>query len=171
MTPDDRGSRPIAQELIIPGLALGFCAYFFWTVQELSWEAKANGLVIGSVLVVLVGAFLLRILLRLRSGRADLRFRLPGSENNNHRTRLALVGFSATFLLLLPWLGTTLSLALLLLACMWLLGAPSWKAMIGVAVGAPLVVYALMIVALGTRFPLGPFEQLMAWLFGIGGEG
>jgi hypothetical protein len=40
--------KPVGQELIIPGLAVAFTAYYFWTVQELAWEAKANGIVIGT---------------------------------------------------------------------------------------------------------------------------
>ena len=35
--------KPVGQELIIPALAVGFTVYYFWTVEELAWEAKANG--------------------------------------------------------------------------------------------------------------------------------
>ena len=46
-----RDRKPIGQELIIPLMAVGFTAYYFWTVQELAWEAKANGIIIGAILV------------------------------------------------------------------------------------------------------------------------
>ena len=44
---------PLGADLVIPALALGFAAYFFVSIADLAWEAKANGVVIGGVLVVL----------------------------------------------------------------------------------------------------------------------
>ena len=45
---------PAGADLVIPLLALGFAAYFFWSIADLAWEAKANGVIIGSILVALV---------------------------------------------------------------------------------------------------------------------
>ena len=162
---------PVLQELVIPALALGFCAYFFWTVQDLSWEAKANGLVVGTVLLALIAAFVARIALRVGRGEARLGFAMPGGEGGHHRTRVAMLALCVAFVAVLPWLGTTISLALLLLSLMWLLGACDRRAMAAVAIGGPLTVYLLMMLALGTRLPEGPFEQFIGLLFGVGGDG
>lgn len=162
-----RERKPIGQELIIPGLAVGFTAYYFWTVQELAWEAKANGVVIGSILVLLVAILLVRIGLRLSRGEVSLRVSLGGDPETD-RMRVALLALVAAFLAALPFLGTTISLALMLLAGMWLLGGRHWPTLIGVSVVTPLLVWFSLIYLLGTRFPAGPFETLMASVLGIG---
>jgi hypothetical protein len=158
---------PIGQELIIPALAVGFTAYYFWTVQELAWEAKANGVVIGGILLLLVALLLLRVFWRLLHRQATLRVSLGGDPATN-RVRLALMALMVAFLVVLPLLGTSLSLGLLLFAGMWLLGGRHWPSLIAVSVITPLLVWATLIVGLGTRFPLGPFEHLMAALFSVG---
>ena len=72
------------------------------------------------------------------------------------------------FLAALPLLGTSLALALMLFASMWLLGGRHWPTLIGVSIVTPLLVWATLIAGLGTRFPLGPFEHAMAAVFGLG---
>ena len=158
---------PIGQELIIPAVAVAFTIYYFWTVSELAWEAKANGIVIGAVLLVLVAILLFRIGWRLRDRQATLRFSLGGAWQVD-RVRLALMGIMVAFLAALPVLGTSISLALMLFASMWLLGARHWPTLIGVSILTPLLVWATLIIGLGTRFPAGPFENGMAALLGIG---
>ena len=34
--------KPLGADLIIPALALGFAAYFFVSIADLAWEAKAS---------------------------------------------------------------------------------------------------------------------------------
>lgn len=161
-----RDRKPLGQELIIPLMALGFTAYYFWTVQELAWEAKANGIIIGTVLIGLVAILLLRLGLRLARGGASLRISLGGDPATN-RMRMAMIGLVTAFLLALPLLGTTISLSLMLFAGIWLLGGRHWPTLIGVSVLTPLLVWATLIYGLGTRFPAGPFERAMALLLGI----
>jgi hypothetical protein len=160
---------PVGQELIIPALAVGFTGYYFWTVLDLAWEAKANGIVIGGILLVLVAILLVRIGWRVTHRQARLRVTL-GSTWEVDRVRLALMGIMVAFLVLLPVLGTSISLAAMLFAAMWLLGARHWPTLIGVSLLTPLLVWASLIVILGTRFPAGPFETGMAALLGIGGD-
>jgi hypothetical protein len=164
-----RGPTPVGQELIIPALAVGFTAYYFWTVQELAWEAKANGIVVGGILLVLVTILLVRIGWRVLHREASLKVTLGGDRHTN-LVRLGLLGATGAFLLVLPLLGTTISLALMLIACMWLLGARHWPSILGVAIVTPLLVWASLIVGLGTRFPSGPFEQAAAALLGLGSD-
>ena len=158
--------KPIGQELIIPGLAVAFTAYYFWTVQELAWEAKANGIVIGTILLTLVVILLVRLGWQLSKGRASARMTLGGDRETN-RTRILLMALMAGFLLALPFLGTSIALAFMLFAAMWLLGGRHWPTLVGVSIVTPLLVWFALIWLLGTRFPAGPFEHLMAALLGI----
>jgi hypothetical protein len=156
------------QELIIPALAIGFTAYYFWTVQELAWEAKSNGIVIGAILMALVAILLLRTAVQVRRGDITLGVTF-GGDRATDRLRLGLLTITAAFILALPFLGTVIALALMLFAAMWLLGGRHWPTLIGVSVVTPLIVWASLIVGIGTRFPLGPFEHAMATLLGLPG--
>lgn len=158
--------KPVGQELIIPGLAVAFTAYYFWTVQELAWEAKANGIVIGTIMLALVVLLLVRLGWQISKGQASARVTL-GSDRETNRTRILLMALMVGFLLALPFLGTSIALALMLFAGMWLLGGRHWPTLVGVSVVTPLLVWFALIWLLGTRFPAGPFEQLMAALLGI----
>jgi hypothetical protein len=160
--------RAAGQELIIPALALGFTLYYFWTVRELTWEAKANGIVIGAILLVLIGVLLVRIAVQRAGGAISLRVSLGGDPATD-RLRLGLLGLAAGFILVLPLLGTTIALALMLLAGMWMLGGRHWPTLIGVAVVTAVLNWFALIVLLGTRFPAGPFERAMAALLGLPG--
>jgi hypothetical protein len=159
--------RPAGGELIIPALAVGFTAYYFVTVDELGWEAKANGLVIGSVLLVLIGLLGLRIGLQVVRGQASLALGF-GSWDQANRTRAALLAITVAFLVALPFAGTTIALVLMLLAGMWVMGARHWPSLLGVATVLPLLVWASLMVGLGTRLPQGPFEQAMFAATGLG---
>jgi hypothetical protein len=158
--------KPVGQELIIPGLAVAFTAYYFWTVQELAWEAKANGIVIGTILLALVVILLVRLGWQFSKGQASARVTLGGDRETN-RTRILLMALMVGFLLALPFLGTSIALAFMLFAAMWLLGGRHWPTLVGVSVVTPLLVWFALIWLLGTRFPAGPFEHLMAALLGI----
>jgi hypothetical protein len=120
----DAAARPLGQDLIIPFLALGLTAYYFWTVRELAWEAKASGIVIGIILLVLVALLLVRVAVQLARGEATLGITLGGDAATD-RMRLGLLGLGVAFVLALPVLGTCISLALMLFAAMWMLGRPA----------------------------------------------
>jgi len=158
--------RRAGQELIIPALAVAFTAYYFATVTELAWEAKANGVVIGAILLLLVAILLVRMAAGWRRGEITPGVTLGGDRTTN-RLRLGLLALCAAFVAALPLLGTVVSLALMLFAAMWMLGARRPATLLGVSLITPLLVWATLIVGLGTRFPLGPFEHAMAALFGL----
>ena len=159
--------RPAGGELIIPALAVGFTAYYFVTVSELGWEAKANGIVIGVILLLLVCLLLVRIAGQVARGEASLALGF-GGWTEDYRTRVALLLISALFLVALEFLGTTIALALMLFASMWVLGARHWPSLAGVSVGMPVLVWASLMVFIGTRLPQGPFERAMHALTGLG---
>lgn len=159
--------RAAGTELIIPALAVSFTLYYFWTVAELNWEAKANGIVIGAILLVLVAFLALRIGVQVLRGEASLAIDFGGWTEAN-RTRLALLCLTVAFLFVLEPLGTSLALALLLFATMWVMGARHWPSLIGVSLSLPLIVWATLMVFIGTRLPQGPVEALLLRLTGLG---
>jgi hypothetical protein len=159
--------RAAGTELIIPALAVSFTVYFFWTVNDLNWEAKANGIIIGGILFFLVALLLLRIGVQMARGEASLAIDFGGWTEPN-RKRLALLAITMAFLVVLEPLGTSISLALMLLSAMWVMGARHWPSLIGVSLAVPLIVWSSLMVFIGTRLPQGPFERLMTALTGLG---
>ena len=64
--------KPLGADLVIPALALGFAIYFFISIADLAWEAKANGVMIGGILVLLIAAQVVRIAIGISKGEASL---------------------------------------------------------------------------------------------------
>src|SRR3989304_7135679 len=82
---------PLGAALIIPGLALCFTVYFYFSIADLVWEAKANGMLIGAVLVVLIGMQLVRIAVKVAKGEASLGFARVLSPRDALPKRVGLV--------------------------------------------------------------------------------
>jgi hypothetical protein len=85
-------------DLVIPVMALAFAAYFFFSIAELAWEAKANGVVIGAVLVALAVAQLVRIGLRVYRGEGGLRMNALLEPRDALPKRLGLVLITIAFI-------------------------------------------------------------------------
>lgn len=160
--------RGIGGDLVIPLLALVFAAYFFVSISGLQWEARANGTVIGIILVALSAVQILRSLLLVRWDAA--RFS-PGpllEPREALSRRIALIAILAAFVWFVEWTGTTLGLALMMLAAMWVMGVRDWRWLALISIGVPTVVCGLFILVLGTKLPEGPIEHALAALLGGG---
>ncbi len=160
------GSKePLGADLIIPAAALGFAVYFLFSIADLVWEAKANGLLIGTILVVLVGIQLARIGVQVRKGNASLGFERLWQPREALPKRVGLVLITVAFIVAIRWLGLTLALFLALAAALYLMGVrkPSHLALVPLGVAA--AAYGLFIAALDSDLPRGPVEQLLAALF------
>ncbi|MBM3538296.1 MAG: tripartite tricarboxylate transporter TctB family protein [Alphaproteobacteria bacterium] len=167
----DLSSRPggkpsLGADLVIPGLGVGLAVYFFITVDELPWEAKANALAIGGLLLLLVAVFAVRIAIKVARGEATLGFEKLFDQPSAQRKRLWLLASLIGFIALLPWLGFTPSLFLGMLASMLVMGVREPKPLIGTALGVAAACYLMFIALLDTNFPRGPVEALLAPLFG-----
>jgi hypothetical protein len=159
-----RESKALGADLVIPVLAAAFAAYFFFSTADLVWEAKANGVVIGTALVALVVLQVGRIVRQWRRGEGDLGF-APLLEPREHLgRRIGLVVLTAAFIALLPWLGLTLALWLGMLAALYLLGVRSRAVLLCLPLGTAACIYALFIAVLDTEFPRGPIEAALAHL-------
>lgn len=167
--PGGGDERPaLGADLIIPGLALAFTTYFLVSTLNLTWEAKANGVVVGVALYILIAAQLIRIGRRVLAGEATLGIGELARFDTAQKQRIALVVITALFILTLPWVGICIGLFLTMLASMWVLGERSWRVLLGLSALTSATVYLIFVGFLQSRLPTGPVETLIRWLTGGG---
>jgi tripartite tricarboxylate transporter TctB family protein len=157
---------PLGADLVIPLLALGFAAYFFHSIADLAWEAKANGVIIGTLLVTLVAVQLVRIALAVAKGKGSLRTDPLWRPREVLGKRIGMVLVTIAFIATIKWLGLTLGLLLGMMVSLWIMGVrkPVRVVLISVVVAAS--AYLLFIAALDSAFPHGPIENVLAHLLG-----
>jgi hypothetical protein len=169
-TPDGSGSRPgIGGDLVIPVLAIAFAAYFFTDIDDLDWEAAANGIVVG---IMLVGLCVIQIALTLAAvARGQGTFGLGRliAPVDRLGQRIGLVVLLSLFVATIGWLGATLSMLLLVLGLLALLGVRDWRGLLLMPLGIAAVVYLLFVVLLQAKLPHGPLEKLLSAATGLGG--
>ena len=153
--------QPLGADLVIPALALGFAVYFFVSIADLAWEAKANGVVIGSILVVLIAAQVVRIALQVAKQKADLGFSPLWEPRDALGKRVGMVLITIAFIATLNWLGLTLGLLLALFGALWIMGARG-KMLAIVPFAVALAAYLLFVVLLQSDIPHGPIERLLS---------
>jgi hypothetical protein len=157
---------PLGADLVIPLLALGFAIYFFFSIADLAWEAKANGVIIGTLLVTLVAVQLVRIGLAVGQGKADLRTDPLWQPRDALGKRIGMVVITIVFIATIKWLGLTLGLLLGMMASLWLMGVRKPRRVAAISVAVAAAAYLLFIAALDSSFPHGPIEDLVAYLVG-----
>jgi hypothetical protein len=159
------GKAPLGADLVIPALALGFAVYFFFSIADLSWEAKANGVLIGAVLVSLIAIQLVRVGVQLSKGKATLGFEPLWAPREALPKRIGLVLITIAFIVAIRWAGLTLSLFVALAAALYLMGVRKPAPLLLVPLTVAASAYLLFIAALDSDLPRGPVEQLLAALF------
>jgi hypothetical protein len=164
----DRRSA-LGADLVIPVLAVCFTIYYLTTSASLVWEARANGTVIGVILLVFCLIQFVRIGLRVKRSEGTLGLGDLGQWSESQGRRLSLLAILAVFVAAIPWLGTTLGLFLVMLATMWVLGVRKPRLLLGVSLGTAATMYILFIALLQTRLPAGPVEHLLNPLLRGGG--
>jgi hypothetical protein len=165
MSQDQRtagGRKPVGGELIIPVVGLIFTLYYFSTILQSPWEAQVAAFFVGSILIGLILIFLVKTAFLLTRGTARLDFSPLFTPVGITLTRLALFGLTLGYLLAIPYFGFTFTTFLFLAAAFLLLQQEKRPVLaVGLATGLSLAGYLLFIVAFDTRFPRGPFEELM----------
>ena len=151
---------PLGADLVIPGLALAFAAYFFVSISDLAWEAKANGVVIGTILVLLIAAQVVRMFVQLKLGQGDLAFTPLLKPREALLQRIGLVAVTIAFIATLEWLGLTLGLWLAMLASLWLMGVRRRLALALVPLAVAGAAFGLFVALLHTDIPHGLIERL-----------
>lgn len=157
--------EPLGADLIIPALAVTLAAYFFFSIADAAWEAKANGLLIGGILAVLVVIQALRVVTRVARRRASLRFDRLLSPRELLGKRIGLVLLTAVFIFAMRWLGLSLALFIAMLAALLLVGVRKPLPLLFTAAGVAAAAYLMFFVALDSDFPRGPIEHLVAFFF------
>jgi len=151
-------------ELVLPIIALAFAFYYIYTIIDLSWEAKVNGMLVGSILIFLIAIFLFRILLERWRGNISLKLKDFTFRGRMQYTRLGFLLLAIAYVVVIPWGGFTLTTFGYLVSAMLLLGVRSPGRLFGVALGLAGAGYFFFIILLETRFPPGPVERLIGWL-------
>jgi len=160
--PETPEKKHIGGDLVIPVAALAFTLYYFSTIIDSPWTAQVSAVFIGTILIVLILIFIVKSVVSLRQGEADLGMDSLLNPRSFILKRLALLGLTLGFIVLVDYGGFTLTtFAFLTLAMLLLSGGRNKRFIVMLSAGLALGGYLLFILAFDTRFPDGPFEQLM----------
>jgi hypothetical protein len=154
--------NPLGADLVIPALALGFAVYFFWSIADLAWEAKANGVVIGTALIVLVTIQLVSIAVQVAKGKGDLRTGPLWQPTDVLWKRIGMVLVTVAFIATLQLLGLTLSLAIAMAAALTIMGVRKLSTVLWISLAVAAAAYVLFIAVLDAAFPHGAIEKLFS---------
>ena len=154
--------RSFDSELVIPVLAMAFAVYYVVSIWNLPWEAQMNGFFLSAAIWVLGLLFVVRVIRRSLAEHGRFGFETIIGSGPLVVRRLGLVGLTVGYVIVIPWLGFTLTTMVFLAAAMAHLGVRSWKQLAGVSLTLSLIGYVVFIVALNSRLPRGPFEHLLA---------
>lgn len=165
MDQNDKGiTRRFGADLILPVAASLYALYYVGSVWHFPPEAQLSGLFLAGLLLTLSALFFIRTALSALRERwvFDMSPVLGPADGRRGRLLFVLLVFAYPFLA--PYLGFTLGTFTVMTLGSWLNGLrPVRKAVLFGAVGG-LAGWLFFIVLLGTRFPAGPFERLMAWV-------
>jgi hypothetical protein len=156
----------LGADLIIPVLAAVFTIYFLVSSDDLVWEARANGTVIGVTLLALIAIQVFRDFALRAKGAGTFSLGEFGRMSEAHLQRLGILLILVVFVATIPWLGTTLGLLFSMIGTMWVLGVRDLRMLLGISVGTSAAVYLAFIAFLKTQLPAGPIERLLQPVFG-----
>lgn len=162
---EEQEKKHIGGELVIPVAALLFTLYYFWTIIDVPWTAQVSAFFVGTILIALIGIFVVKSVRALQSGEADLGMGRLVEPVSYIPKRVALFALTIGFIFSVQHLGFTITAFLFLsLAMMLLSGGRRKRLIIALAAVLALAGWALFIWAFETRFPAGPFENMMKGL-------
>lgn len=151
----------LGAEFVIPVLALAFAIYFLVSTADLEWEAKANGVIIGGLLLPLLALQFVRGAVALARRRADLSFAPLLQPADALPKRIGMVAITIALVATMPWLGVGLGLFLALSGGLILMGVRGVGHALRVAFAVALATTLLFTVALDSNLPRGPVENLL----------
>jgi hypothetical protein len=164
--PTPRKRKGAGSELLIPIAALLFTLYYFWTIWNSPWTAQVSAFFIGTILILLVLVFTLKTAVALYRGEAHLRIGELLAPRSLLPMRIGLLLMTLGYVILVKWGGFTLTTWVFLCGAMLILNGGRRKRLVALLSAAlALSGYLLFVVAFETRFPRGPFENLMRSIF------
>lgn len=154
--------RALGAELVIPVAALAFTIYYFYTILDAPWTAQASAFFIGTILIVLSLVFIALTFRWVAKGEGDWSFHTLFEPHDYVKLRVGLFALTVGYIVVIPFLGFTITTFLFLLMAMLLLNRGR-RAKLALLLSTILSVggYLLFVVAFDTNFPEGPFENLM----------
>ena len=161
-TQDSDEKRQLGGELIIPALALIFTLYYISTVINSPWSAQLNAFMVGSVLIFLVLLFFVLAARKVWRGEATLGCSDLLAPYGMLPKRLGFIGLTLGYLVVIHWLGFTLTTFLFMAGSMLLLGGGR-RPLVCLAAATAMAVIALVVfvILFQKRFPQGPVEYLV----------
>jgi hypothetical protein len=157
--------KHLGGDLVIPVAALAFTLYYFSTIIDSPWTAQVSAFFIGAILILLIAILVIKSAWLVKRGEADLRLDSLLAPRSFIPKRLALLALTIGFIILVEWGGFTLTIfAFMSLAMLLLTGGRNKRFIFTLCAALALGGYLLFILAFDTRFPYGPFEELMDWL-------
>jgi hypothetical protein len=160
----DRKPTPVGGDLVLPILAVLYGIYYLYSIVGLPFEAQINGFLIIATLFVLVAILLVRTVRDLARGVASLGLDSLLEPVSLLPRRISFLLLTLASLMVIQWLGFTLTTFLFMLSSMLVLGNRSWRALLAVAGVTSAGGYVFFIAILDARFPHGPVEHLLGWL-------
>ena len=158
--------RHYGADLVIPALAVAFTVYFLVSTSAMEWEAKANGVFVGWLLIALAAVQAVRMGIGYARGRGDFSFAPLVAPRDAMKKRLGMMAITILFVAAVPWLGVGLGLFLALAAGFTVMGVKGWKRILAVSLAMALTCSLLFNVALDTGLPRGPVENLIRHFLG-----
>lgn len=154
--------RQLGGEMVIPIMAIAFTLYYFSTIWNSPWTAQVSAFLVGGILLLVCGIFLLRCVLWLGRGEGTLSFSNLINMDDIRTGRIGLIAATFGFCFFIEQLGFTLTTFLFLLISMTILAKGQRLGLIfGLSALIALVGWAVFILAFDTRFPRGWFETTM----------
>jgi len=168
---NDPQSKPrnILPDCIIPALAFIFTIYYLTTITEVPWISQASAIVVSSLLLLSIIAFVIRSVWRVRHHQESFHFSGGGRKLFGDLPislkRLSLLLLAIGFVWFIDDLGFTLSTFIFVFTGIIILSSlENWKNALKVSVSCSVIGYIVFIYFFKTRFPSGPIEH---WLKGI----
>ncbi len=161
-TDKTEGRRQLGGELVIPAMAIAFTLYYFSTIWNSPWTAQVSAFLVGGILLLVCGIFLLRCVLWFVRGEGTLGFSNVVNMDDIRTGRIGLIAATIGFCVFIERLGFTLSTFLFLLVGMTVLAkGRRFGLIVMLSALIALVGWAVFILAFDTRFPRGWFETTM----------
>ena len=148
-------------QLLLPGLASAFAAYYLYDVWGERAETMLYGLLIGTLVIALSTVSLLSRLFSMRRG-GDHRAGSPFDFNaavaaiRENGRPIFLFGALLLFAILQPWIGFTLAVAFFLGAALWALGTRQPLIWLSLTMGLTLSAHLIFFHLLNVPLPRGP---------------
>ena len=154
--------RHVGGELIIPIAGLAFTIYYFSTIIDSPWTAQVSAFFVGAILIALILAFLVKTGIEWTRGAVDLKAGPVAEPIALAPKRIVLLALTIGYIVVIPYLGFTITTFVFMASSMALLsGGKRLGFIVLLSAIVALAGWALFILAFHTRFPAGPFEQLM----------